>query len=196
MGRNIKEDLFGGGYVQPINQKLKGNANEAALARIMTEWTGHEFVRVPRSGGLRWKNSVNVCGDLISTDKNFDFPFSIETKHLNSIGIDYRNISVKNKIPLRRNSVIYSIFNQAQMDADRSFKEPMLVIRQNFMPIDEYIVFFHISIERVIINKFLYENTVLYERRELWGDHKYLKGYLLSDLIKIDINTLIKWIIE
>ena len=130
---NMKEDLFGGGYIQPINQKQKGNRNELYVCKLLTLWTGSEFARVPQSGGLRWQNVMNICGDVLSTDPSFDFPYVIETKDLAKVHITY---------DLRKNSNIFTIWEQVKRDSLRAERLPILMLRQTGdQPRSKYSIF-------------------------------------------------------
>ena len=133
----IDTQLFGTVHrAKKINSKVKGNRNELTLTKILTDWTGHEFVRVPMSGGLRWKDRSDICGDVISNDHDFDFPFSVETKHVKSLGL---NLLV-NTTALRTNSVIFTYFAQCERDAKATNKIPMLIVRENGMKKGSYYV--------------------------------------------------------
>lgn len=128
----------------PINSKAKGNTNERAAAHALTEWTGHEFTRVPQSGGLRWDNRVNVCGDLISTDPDFDFMFNIEVKHYRSLGLK-KSIQI-----LRKNSVVFRFMEQCKADAKASGKKPFLMLRENGMKKDTWYIFLPVTFAQYI----------------------------------------------
>lgn len=132
MGRTISDDIFGEGYKQPINQKKKGNRNELVVCKLLEKWTGAPFSRVPSSGGLRWKNNKSICGDVVCTDENVYFPFSVETKHLKELTVNER---------LRTNSKVFTIYKQAKRDAERAGKIPMMMLRCNGMKEGEYWVF-------------------------------------------------------
>lgn len=106
-----------------INSRTKGIKNERDLAKALEKWTGKKFARVPSSGGLRWTNTVNACGDLIAQDKDFNFPFSIETKH-------YKKITVTET--LRSNSKIFTFWEQAVRDANRANKLSILFVKGNY----------------------------------------------------------------
>lgn len=135
----VAEDLFGGKSSQKINSKRKGDRNELNVSHIITEWTGHEFERVPRSGGLHWKNRGDVCGDVINTDREFHFPYSIETKF-------YKNLGLKQSAPyIRVNSVIYRFMRQCTQDAISAGKKPFLMVRENGMDKDLYYIFFPLT---------------------------------------------------
>lgn len=129
---NLYDDIFG---VTPgsdrINSKKKGDSNERVAAKWLTDWVGVKFTRVPSSGGLRWTNTVNACGDIVCEDGDFDFLFSVETKHL-------KNLSIAPT--LRVNSKIFTIWNQAVTDAIRANKFPMCLLRSNGMASGTYYV--------------------------------------------------------
>lgn len=116
----LAEQLFGT-KKKRINSKKKGDANERSLAKVLTRWCGYEFVRIPQSGGLRWRESQNICGDLICTDF-LEFPFNIETKHLKSLSYS---------LNLRNNSRIFTIWKQALADHQRNGKVPVMMLRAN-----------------------------------------------------------------
>jgi hypothetical protein len=137
---NIAEELFDiKPKLQRINSKEKGDRNELNVAHLITAWTGHEFERVPRSGGLHWKNRGDVCGDVINTDREFYFPYSVETKF-------YKNLGLKQCAPyIRSNSIIYRFMEQCKQDAIAAKKMPFLMVRENGMSKDEYYIFLPIN---------------------------------------------------
>jgi Holliday junction resolvase len=141
-----------------INSKTKGNCNERAAAQVLTEWTGHEFVRVPQSGGLGWDNKQDVCGDLISTDKDFDCFLSIETKH-------YRSLGLKKSIQLlRENSVVYRFMEQCKRDAKTAGKKPFLMLRENGMKSGTWYIFLPVSFSEHL--KFINYLPIRYSNRD------------------------------
>lgn len=115
-----------------INSKLKGNRNELKVAKLLTAWIGKKFNRTPGSGGLRWIEDQRIAGDVVAP-AGFDFPFCIEVKA-------YKDVEFKTM--LRDNSKIYTFFSQAEKDALRVTKTPLLFVRRNGMPANEFIVFF------------------------------------------------------
>ena len=143
----IDTELFGTVHrKQKINSKVKGNSNELAVTKILSDWTGHEFVRVPMSGGLRWKNRMDICGDVINADSDFDFPFSVETKHVKSLGLHL----LENTKAIRNNSVIFTYFSQCERDAKATNKIPMLIIRENGMRKGSYYICLQLQFEHVL----------------------------------------------
>lgn len=130
--------VFGVKRKRGINSKQKGNANERECAKWLTKWVGKKFSRVPQSGGARWENSPFMCGDIVCEDIEYDFPFTIETKHL-------KTIPTKGK--LRSNSRVFTIWKQAKADAERADKKPMLILRKDGMPKQSYIVFINFPLD-------------------------------------------------
>ncbi len=131
--RSIESDCFGmSTRTLSINSKNKGNYNARSCAKSLAEWVGRDFARIPQSGGIRSReNYEGLVGDLTidTKDKNFFFPFIIETKHLNKITI---------KRTLSSASAIFTIWNQPAADAIRANKHPMALLRQNNLPRGEY----------------------------------------------------------
>ena len=174
--RSIESDIFGhtvreGG----INSKEKGNKNELVAAKLLTAWTGEKFTRVPSSGGLRWKNSTRVCGDVVCENDDFDFLFSIETKHL-------KDMTLTGKLNAR--SKVLTIWEQCLRDAERAKKWPMLLLRKNGMQKDSFVIFVERSLgDRLNLDNVAY--TSYKTRFELVGfdseefikkvDYSYLK---------------------
>lgn len=152
--RTIETDVFGKFIlVAPINSKLKGNSNELVAAKFMEKWTGKKWTRTPSSGGLRWKDAPNVCGDIVCEESSFYSPVSIETKHLKSLTFS------KN---LRSNSKIYTILEQAKMDADRSGRKPLLLLRKNGMPAGTFVVYLTVKVEATCISEGMFNGLNVY----------------------------------
>jgi len=117
-----------------INAKKKGNRNELRGAKLWQTWTGWEFSRVPASGGLRWKKTDDITGDIICTEKGiYDFKFSIELKFYQDIEFNYLLLDLK------KNPVL-KFWEQCKADAVRGEKIPILFMRYNGMPKDNYFV--------------------------------------------------------
>jgi len=87
-----------------------------------------EFARVPQSGGLGWKNRMQVTGDVIPTDPKdmVSFPFSVEGKSYASIDL---------QAPLLGNNCDWlEWWIQAASDARDADKLGILFMRRNMMP--------------------------------------------------------------
>lgn len=136
--RTIETDIFGYPVAEnPINSNRKGKDNERTAAKWLSLWVGKPFTRVPSSGGLRWQGTANVCGDVVCEDSDYNFPFTVETKHLKRI--------VFTEV-LRSNSRVFSVYDQCKEDCERSGKKPMLMLRKDGMGTGKYIIFFEMDI--------------------------------------------------
>jgi hypothetical protein len=170
--RNITEDLFGV-KKKSINSKAKGNSNELVVCKLLSGWTGEEFTRIPMSGGLRWKNTANICGDVLCTNTEFDFRFSVETKHLKSVHIPPQ---------LPKASKIYTIWQQCLSDAIRAKKHPLLMLRGNGYAKNNYVIF---------VEKPLADKIVLWFGIEpiSKGDAAHdIVGFKSSEIIVVDFK--------
>jgi Holliday junction resolvase len=117
-----------------INSKKKGNRNERSGTKLWTQWTGWEFSRVPASGGLRWKKTDDITGDIICTEKGiYDFKFSIEMKFHQKVEFNYLLLSTKK-------DEVNKFWAQAKADGARGGKIPILFMRYNGMKADTHFV--------------------------------------------------------
>ena len=112
--------------------KQKGNANEHAVAKIFTEWSGLEFHKMPASGALRWGNSTWTFGDLIPPE---NFPVVIECKHWHDVSVEEMLGAQKNPPGSGR---IVEWWQQAVRDSIRCTEllgihsEPLLVWKRDY----------------------------------------------------------------
>lgn len=122
-----------------VNGKKKGNKAENLLCQVLKDWSGLDFRRVPQSGGLRGHVMEYTVGDIICVDRkmpNKVFPFSIECKSYNMI--DFSTLiprpNAKSRTGEYVNCEIDKFWDQAESDALRGKKLPILFMRFNNMP--------------------------------------------------------------
>lgn len=127
-----------------INSSKKGAKAERALSKILTDWVGVEFQRVPRSGGLRWGSGLMVTGDTIPADPLWlvRFPFSIESKVRDSITFQ--------DLILDQKSEIAEFWEQASSDASRVNKIPIVFFRYDFMKKGLYFIVISFEVFKAI----------------------------------------------
>lgn len=123
-----------------INSRKKGSRGEKLAIEFLTEWTGLKYVRVPQSGGLRWKNTTNSVGDIICDEPNYIFPMTIEAKFYEDINFEHLLYNPANKE--RKMARIKEFWFQARADARRGKKVPMLMMRYNNLPRGLFFVVF------------------------------------------------------
>lgn len=114
------------------NQRSKGNKAQRVAAGVLKAWTKKNFASTPRSGGLRWNNMRNVIGDVTCTTEGHFFPFSVEVKF-------YKDINFEHPMYLDKGD-LYDFWAQAQEDAVRAKKLPLLMIRYNRLPREFFFV--------------------------------------------------------
>ena len=119
--RTIADDLFGhSNRKRGINSKLKGNKAERDACKLLSAWVGVSFNRVPNSGGLQWGRDARISGDVVAPI-NFDFPFNIEVKY-------YEDLGINKKLNL---TLIKKFWGQTKKDSLSSDKIPILLAKQN-----------------------------------------------------------------
>ena len=169
-----------------INSKNKGSRFERQVCKFFTKWTGYEFSRVPASGGLRWKKTDNITADITCTDDKHSrrFLFSVECKSYNDIRFEH--ILLGNK-----SCKILSFWEQANNDANRSGKIPLLVMKYNNMPKDEAFV----VVQKDLFNKVIVPLSNKFKKPVMaisMNKDNVFMILMLSDLMSIDYNIFHK----
>ena len=113
------------------NSKKKGNRFELKVSKWFTQWTGFKFGRTPYSGANH--NYRDLSSDVMCTDERHAHrcKISIECKSYNDIRFEH--VLLGNK-----RCKIIQFWNQASNDAKRAKKIPILCMRYNSMPKDEF----------------------------------------------------------
>lgn len=160
---NIEHDIFN---TKPrkkgINSKRKGDNNERDLAKYLSKWTGYQFERVPSSGGLGWKDSVQTVGDVVCTTPNSRVPFTFETKALKKLGL--------NSPILRSNSCIFKHWHQCHREGEQANRIPLFIARDNGMKKYTWWVFMDYSLYELI-------NTKIFKHGQGYGLPHHFLGY-------------------
>lgn len=130
-----------------INSRTKGNKAERQASKLLETWTGKKFARTPSSGGLNWK-STNVKGDVVCTTEGHYFPFCVEVK-------SYKEINVSNLIVGKKSCIIYKFWEQSQRESKDASKIPILMMRYNMMPSNEWMVCIELGLYHKLKKYFL-----------------------------------------
>ena len=117
-----------------INSRSKGCRAERMAAESFKKWAKQDFARTPSSGGLHWKSS-NVKGDIVCTSEGHYFPFCIEVKSYAEAKINLAHLIVGKK-----DCIVHTFWEQCLRDAKRANKTPILIMRYNGLPKEEWIV--------------------------------------------------------
>lgn len=115
------------------NGKAKGGSFERDIARTLTKWCSGQdkelwFWRSPSSGGLATiSEQLNMTGDIISVRPEGHFltnKFSIEIK------TGYEDTCFFSHLKNIKNFNIEMFWKQCCSDAEKSYKEPVLIYRK------------------------------------------------------------------
>ena len=118
-----------------INSRSKGKRGERMACAFFEEWTGKNFTTIPASGGLRWKNTNTITGDIIADEPNYIFPFSIEAKNMAELNFQHLIYNV--------DSTIIDFWRQCWADGKRGKKVPLLLMRYNGLKGGMFFVVMH-----------------------------------------------------
>ena len=174
-----------------VNSKKKGSKWERDICKFMKSWTGYEFSRTPASGGLRWHKKDDIVSDVICTDEKHGhrFPMAIEAKFYHDLRFEH--------ILLGNDSCkIMEFWAQANRDAERAKKLPMLIMRYNNMPKMEAFVMLDQPTSNAILKdddlgKNLTKPRMAFQRSlDSVEDTFYI--FMLSDLKNLEYNKVYK----
>lgn len=113
------------------NSKRKGSRFELKVSKWMTKWSSYDFGRTPGSGSFH-KNS-DLGSDIICNDPKHAHrcKLSIECK-------SYKDIKFEHVLLGNKGCDILKFWDQASKDAKRTNKYPILCMRYNSMPSDDF----------------------------------------------------------
>lgn len=117
-----------------MNSKRKGNRFERSVSKWFSDWSGYKFER-NRAGSGAWHSNIDAGADITCTDEKHAHrcKLSIECK-------SYKDIKFEHTLLGNKGSEIEKFWDQALRDADRTKKVPILVMRYNSMPRNEFFI--------------------------------------------------------
>ena len=115
-----------------MNSKAKGSRFERAIGKWLTEWTGFKFER-NRAGSGSWHTNNDSVSDITCTDERHAHrcKISIECK-------SYKDIKLEHVLLGNKGCDIERFWSQAKGDALRAKRKPILIMRYNSMPKNEF----------------------------------------------------------
>ena len=113
------------------NSKRKGNKFERVISKWFTDLSGFKFQRVPYSGANH--QNRDLASDVMCCDERHAHrcKLSIECKN-------YKDIRFEHVLLGNKRCKITQFWTQAWTDAKRSKKVPILCMRYNSMPKEEF----------------------------------------------------------
>lgn len=157
-----------------INSKKKGSKFERQIGAWFTEWTGYKFER-NRAGSGAWHSNKDSTSDITCTDEKHAHrcKISIECKC-------YKDIKFEHILLGNKNCDIIRFWDQAEKDAKRGNKVPILCMRYNSMPAKEF--FFVVGPE--LANSIFNKDIVSTPHMIIFSSGKPLYIFMASSVIK------------
>lgn len=165
-----------------MNSKNKGNKFERKIGAWFTQWSGFKFERNRLSSGA-WHTNRDATSDITCTDPKHGHrcKLAIECK-------SYKDIKFEHVLLGNKGCDILKFWDQVVEDARRSQKYPILCMRYNSMPKEEF--FFVISEHaRDFINQYYEGNHMVLHS----GDY-HLHVYMASGILKVPYKLFHKFI--
>lgn len=113
------------------NSKKKGSRFELRVSKWFTQWTSFKFGRTPYSGANH--QSRDLSSDIMCQDERHAHRCKISVECKNYKEIKFEHILLGNK-----GCDILKFWKQASKDAKRANKVPILCMRYNSMPSEEF----------------------------------------------------------
>lgn len=129
------------------NSKNKGSRFERKIGTWFTKWTGFKFER-NRAGSGAWHSNKDSTSDITCTDEKHAHRCKISIECKNYKEIKFEHVLLGNK-----NCDILRFWEQATKDAIRGKKVPILCMRYNSMPSEEFFFIVGPELAESIFNK-------------------------------------------
>lgn len=157
-----------------VNSKKKGSKFERLIGNWFTKWTGYRFER-NRAGSGAWHTNKDSTSDITCTDERHAHrcKISIECKC-------YKEIKFEHILLGNKNCDILRFWEQAQADATRGKKVPILCMRYNSMPANEFFFVVGTELSDSIFNKDIASTPHMIIK----ASGKHLHIFMASSVIK------------
>ena len=113
------------------NSKRKGNRFERLVSQWLTEWSGYKFQRTPYSGANHFNR--DLASDIMCSDEKHSHKCSLSFECKS-----YKDIRFEHVLLGTKGCDIEKFWRQAKEDANRAKKLPLLIMRYNSMPREEF----------------------------------------------------------
>ena len=109
------------------NPKAKGNNFERVTAKLLSDWSGHKFMRTPMSGAIHNFKDRRLVSDIVPPQTLLDWPFSIECKKVET-SWEFSSL-------IEGTALFWRHWEQCWEDSQRENMIPMLVFNKNYREI-------------------------------------------------------------
>lgn len=163
------------------NSKRKGSRFELKVSKWFTKWSSYKFGRTPYSGA--YHQNKDLSSDIICNDPKHGHrcKLAIECK-------SYKDIRFEHVLLGNKGCDIIKFWDQVIEDAQRSGKYPILCMRYNSMPKEEF--FFVVSEHAAKFISRYYEGNHMV----LHKDDYHLHVYMASGILKVPYKLFHKFI--
>lgn len=155
-----------------INSKKKGSRFERSVAKWFEQWTGYKFGRTPGSGSFHQNRDLTSDVNCIDERHAHRCKISIECKC-------YKDIKFEHVLLGNKNCDILRFWEQATEDALRGKRVPILCMRYNSMPSNEFFFVVGPELANSIFNKDIVSPHMIINAS---GKHLYI--FMASSVIK------------
>ena len=162
------------------NSKKKGSRFELKVSKWFTEFSGYKFQRVPYSGANHVTRAL--ASDLMGSDQNHAHrcKISVECK-------SYQDIRFEHVLLGNKRCKIIQFWNQASNDAKRAKKIPILCMRYNSMPREEF--FFIVDCRLIkVFNTNRLEHSLTLKGKDIPTLYVFMASEVLSNINYNDIH--------
>lgn len=156
-----------------VNSKKKGSKFERTVAKWFESWTGYKFGRTPGSGSFHQNRDLTSDVNCIDEKHAHRCKISIECKC-------YKEIKFEHVLLGNKNCDIIRFWDQAKGDAERGKKVPILCMRYNSMPANEFFFVVGSELASSILNKDIISTPNMVINAS--GKHLYI--FMASSVIK------------
>ena len=171
-----------------INSKNKGSRFERRIGAWFTEWTHYKFER-NRLGSGAWHSNKDATSDITCTDPKHAHRcrLAIECKF-------YKDIKFEHTLLGTKGCDILKFWDQAVTDSKRARKYPILCMRYNSMPSNEFFFVTDDKLGNVIVTQYQGNYMTLYSS----GRHLYIfmASHILSDVSYKMLHKAVKFLLR
>lgn len=170
------------------NSKRKGSRFELKVSKWMTKWSSYEFGRTPGSGSFHKNNDLG--SDIICNDPKHAHrcKLSIECK-------SYKDIKFEHVLLGNKGCDILKFWEQASKDAKRTDKYPILCMRYNSMPREDF--FFVVNND---LGNFILQYVEGKKSMALFLEKEILHIFMAHDILKLvpykDLHKKVKSLLK
>ena len=138
-----------------MNSKKKGNRFEREVSKWLTNWSGFKFERNRQGSGAWWSNK-DAVSDITCTDEKHAHrcKISVECK-------SYKDIKFEHVLLGNKGCEIEKFWSQACRNEKRANRVPILIMRYNSMPKNEFFIVVDDDLAEAFLNEDIYNSRYM-----------------------------------